>query len=88
MAAGIPAACVTPGEGPGQQLGWHGETTEQLKLALPEACGLRASWFVIHIVAILLQVKHKMQVISERENRVRLLPSLGLKCNRYLPGQI
>jgi hypothetical protein len=37
MAAGIPAARVTPGENPGQQIGWDGETAEQLKLALAEA---------------------------------------------------
>jgi hypothetical protein len=61
---------------------------EQLKLALPEVCGLRASWFLLHIVAILLQVKLKMQVISERENRAAFLRSLSLRPNRYLPGWI
>jgi hypothetical protein len=40
-AAGIPAARVTPGEGPGQQMGWNGETMEQLKLALAEVFTLR-----------------------------------------------
>src|SRR5205809_5810269 len=82
MAAGVPAARVTPGEGPGQQIGWDGEKAEQLKLALPEVRGLRASWFCLHIVAIMLQVKMKMQVISERENRAAFLRSLSLRRNR------
>ncbi|PYU83163.1 MAG: hypothetical protein DMG50_09080 [Acidobacteria bacterium] len=55
MAAGISAACETAGEGSGQQIGWDGETMEQLKLALPEVRGLRASRFFFHIVAIILQ---------------------------------
>ena len=88
MTAGIPAPRVTPGEGSGQQIGWDGETAEQLKLALPEACGLRTSWFFFHIVAIMLQVKTQMQVISERENRTAFLRSLSLRRNRYLPGWI
>jgi hypothetical protein len=54
MAAGVPAPGVTPSERPGQQIGWDGEKAEQLKLALAEVCGLRASWFFLHIVAILL----------------------------------
>src|SRR5207247_7800005 len=49
MAAGVPAARVTPGEGPGQQFGWDGEKAEQLKLALSEVCGLRASWLFFNI---------------------------------------
>jgi hypothetical protein len=42
-AAGIPAARVTPGEGPGQEIGWNGETLKQLKLALAEVFALRVS---------------------------------------------
>jgi len=86
MAAGVPAARVTPGEGSGQQIGWDGETAEQLKLALPEACGLRASWFLSHIVAILLQVKVEKQAHSERENRTLFLHSLNLKDKGHLSG--
>jgi hypothetical protein len=37
MAAGIPAARVTAGEGPGQQIGRDGATAQELKLALAEA---------------------------------------------------
>jgi len=88
MAAGVPAARVTPGEGPGQQIGWDGEKAEQLKLALPEVRGLRASWFFFYIVAIMLQAKITMQVISERENRTAFLHSFSLRRNRYLPGWI
>ena len=86
VASGVPASGVTPSEGPGQQIAWDGEKAEQLKLALPEVCSLRASWFSLHIVAILLQVKEQMQVISERENRTQFLHSLSLRHNRYLPG--
>jgi hypothetical protein len=88
MAAEVSAARVTPGEGPGQQIGWDGEKAEQLKLALPEVRGLRASWFVLHLVAIILQAKIKMQVISERENRTAFLHSFSLRRNRYLSGWI
>ena len=59
VASGVPASGVTPSEGPGQQIAWDGEKAEQLKLALPEVCSLRASWFSLHIVAILLRVKDK-----------------------------
>jgi hypothetical protein len=59
MAAGIPAACETPGEVSRQQIGWHGEMAKQLKLALAEARGLRATWFVFHIEEINLQVSDK-----------------------------
>jgi hypothetical protein len=86
MAAGIPAPRVTAGEGPGQQLGWDGETAEQLKLALPEACGLRTSWFFLHIVAIMLQAKAELQVISERENRTLFLHSFNSKGKSHLSG--
>jgi hypothetical protein len=86
MAAGIPAPRVTPSEGSRQQIEWDGETAEQLKLALPEACGLRTSWFFFHIVAILLQVKTEMQAISERENRTLPLHSLDLKGKGHLSG--
>jgi hypothetical protein len=88
MAAGIPAPGVTPGEGPGQQIGWDGEKAEQLKLALPEVGGLRASRFSLHIVAIVLQVTLEMQAISERENRTPFLHSPSLRRNRYLTGWI
>ncbi len=88
MAAGVPAARVTPGEGPGQQIGWDGEKAEQLKLALPEVRGLRASWFCLHIVAIMLQVIVKIQVISERENRAAFLRSLSLRRKGHPSGGI
>ena len=86
MAAGIPAPRVTAGEGSGQQIGWEGETVEQLKLALWEPNGLRTSWFFFHIVAIVLQVKINMQAISERENRTLLLHSLNLRRKGHLSG--
>ena len=63
MAAGIPAARETPGESSGQQIGWDGETVEQMKLALTEARGLRAPWFFFHIVVTMLQVKYKCKSI-------------------------
>ena len=88
MAAGIPAARVTPGEGPGQQIGRHGEKAEQLNLALPEVRGLRAWWLFFHIVAIMLQAKITRQVISERANRTAILESLRLRRNRYFPAWI
>ena len=88
MAAGISAACETAGEGSGQRIGWDGETMEQLKLALPEVRGLRASWFCLHIVAILLQVSVKIQVISERENRAAFLRSLSLRRKGHPSGGI
>jgi hypothetical protein len=57
MAAGIPAARVTAGEGSGQQIGRDGETAQELELALAEAGGLRASrFFFFHIVVMMLQV--------------------------------
>src|SRR5260370_244210 len=74
------------GEGCGQQIGWEGETVEQLKLALWEPNGLRTSWFFFHIVAIVLQVKINMQAISERENRTLLLHSLNLRRKGHLSG--
>ena len=88
MAAGISAARETAGEGSGQRIGWDGETVEQLKLALPEVRGLRASWFCLHIVAILLQVIVKIQVISERENRAAFLRSLSLRRKGHPSGGI
>ena len=88
MAAWISAACETAGEGSGQRIGWDGETVEQLKLALPEVRGLRASWFCLHIVAILLQVIVKIQVISERENRAAFLRSLSLRRKGHPSGGI
>jgi hypothetical protein len=43
-------------------MGWDGETAEQLKLALAEACGLRAAWFFYHIAAVILQVTHECKL--------------------------
>ena len=88
MAARITAARVTPGEGPGQEIGGDGEKAEHLKLALPKVCGLRASWFFFHIVAILLQVTVQMQVIPERENRTCFFTASAWRRNRYLSGWI
>jgi hypothetical protein len=65
MAARIPAAGVTPGQSPGQQIEWNGETAEQLKLPLSKASGLKASWFLFHIVAIILQVMSKHKPLIE-----------------------
>jgi hypothetical protein len=64
MAVGIAAARETPGENPGQQIGWNGKMVEQLKFALAEPCGLGASRLVFHIVAIILQAKEGMQAFS------------------------
>jgi hypothetical protein len=69
MAAGIPATRETPSESSGQQIGWDEETVEQMKHALAETRGLRATWFFFHIVVNMLQVKIQMQAHSERENR-------------------
>src|SRR5207302_5913821 len=84
--------------GSAQRIGWDGATVEQLKLALPEACGLGASRFFFHIVAIILQVKQKKQFISECENRTRFRcclrlrrkghPSGGIHAPWYLPSEI
>jgi hypothetical protein len=78
----IPAPRVTAGQGAGQQIGWQGETLEQLKLALPKARSLRAAWlfwFFLHIVVIMLQVTEKIQVIYKRENRGQFLYRLQLE---------
>ncbi len=78
MTAGIPAARETAGEASGEQIGWDGETAEQMKLALAKACGLRAAGFVCHIVAIILQAKREMQALFERENRMQFFYRLAL----------
>ena len=65
MAAGIPAAGVTPGEVSRQQIGRDGETAKKLKLLLAEARGLRATWFVLHMRAVNLQVSEKNQALSD-----------------------
>lgn len=88
MAARVPAPGVTPGEGPGQQIGRDGEKAEQLEFALPKVRGLRALWFLFNIVAIVLQVNDKMQVISERENRTLLVDSLNLRGKGHLSRRI
>jgi hypothetical protein len=85
----IPAPRVTAGQGAGQQIGWHGKTPEQLKLALPKACSLRATWlfwFFLHIVVIVLQDKEKIQAIYERENRGQFLYRLNLRGEAYPSG--
>jgi hypothetical protein len=64
MAAGIPAARVTAGEGSGQQIGRDGETAQELKLALAQAGGLQASrFFFFHIVVMMLQVRPQCNVL-------------------------
>jgi hypothetical protein len=64
MAAGIPAARVTAGEGSGQQIRWDGETAKELKLPLAETRGLRASWFFFfHIVVMMLQVRSRCNAL-------------------------
>src|SRR5207302_9412820 len=74
--------------GSAQRIGWDGATVEQLKLALPEACGLGASRFFFHIVAIILQVKQKKQFISECENRTRFRCCLSLRRKGHPSGGI
>jgi hypothetical protein len=69
MATGIATTGVTSRQSAGQQVSRDGEATEECKFALAEARGLVAARFVIHIVAIMLQVSRKKQAFSERENR-------------------
>ena len=59
MATGIPAPREIPGEVSGQQISWDGKTVKQLKFALAEARGLRATGFFSHIVQVTLQVNDK-----------------------------
>jgi len=88
MAARIPAARETSGEGSGQQIGRDGETVEQMKLALAKTCGLRAAGFLFHIVALILQVTKKMQALSECENRTQSLYGLRSEGKAHPSGLI
>ena len=88
MAARIAAAGETPGEGSGQQIGWDGETVEQMKFALTKTCGLGAARFSFHIVAIMLQDKEEMQAFFERENRTQFLYRLSSEGKAHQSGLI
>jgi hypothetical protein len=48
-----------------------------MKLALAKTSGPRAVGFLLHIVALILQVTPKMQAFSESENRTRFLYHLS-----------
>src|SRR2546429_9980377 len=85
-ATGIPAAGETAGEVSRQQIGRDGETAKQLKLALAEVCGLRATWIVFHMREVNLQVSDKNQALSECENRAVFLNCNSLKHERYSKG--
>jgi hypothetical protein len=69
VAARVAAACVAACERAGQEVGRDRKAPEELKLPLPEARSLRTARFVIHIVAMMLQVNGKKQAFSECENR-------------------
>jgi hypothetical protein len=86
MAAGIPAPRETPSEVSGQQIGWDGEMAKQFKLALAEACSLRASWFFFHIGALNQQVTIKTQAFSDCENRALFLNCNSVKREPYFKG--
>ncbi len=88
MAARIPAAGETAGEGSGQQIGWDGETAEQMKFVLTKTSGPRAARFLFHIVAMMLQDKQKMQAFSERENRTQFLYCLSSEGKAHPSGLI
>jgi hypothetical protein len=72
MTAGIPAPRETPSEVSGQQIRWDGEMAKQFKLALAQACGLRASWFFFHIGELNLQVRIKRKRFLTARNRLRV----------------
>ena len=59
---------------------------KQLKLTLAEACGLRTLWFFCHIVELHQQVKIKMQVFSECENRALFLACNSVNREPYFKG--
>jgi len=68
-AAGMTASGVAEGQRAGEQIGRWREALEEFKLTLPKTCGPRATRFVIHIVAIMLQEKKKSKTFYECENR-------------------
>jgi len=61
MAAGMTAAGVAEGEGPGEEVRRQRKMLEEFELALPKTRSPRAARFVIHIVAMMLQ--------AQRENK-------------------
>jgi len=71
-ATGMAASRVTARQGAGEQIAGKRKTPQQLKLPLPQPCGLSPPNVSIHIVVMILQVKPKMQAFFECENRTGL----------------
>src|SRR2546429_6095624 len=67
---GIPAAGETAGEVSRQQIGRDGETAKQLKLALAEVCGLRATRSEEHTSELQSRLHLVCRLLLEKKKKI------------------